>query len=88
MSFGTNATISTQNINNTKNNEPSRIPRWFTQEGQAHLAQLRAKYQTTPQDVYCVNQSVVGMYSSNSCSTCVTNTSYVYQSGSAGGSPY
>lgn len=84
MSYGNN------NIDSNKSNNKNmqQKPRWFTAEGKAFHAALRAKHQTTPQDVYCLNQNVVGMYVGSSCSTCVSNTSYAYQSGSAGGSPY
>lgn len=84
MSYGNNNIDSKSNFKNAS----AQPPRWFTKEGKAHLATLRAKHQTTPQEVYYDNRAVVGMYTSNSCGTCSSNTSYAYQSGSAGGSPF
>lgn len=77
---------------NDKNNKISDIssekPRWFTQEGRAYYDILRAKTRITPQESYCMNQTIIGLSTSNSCVSCISNAPFSYQSGRSGGSPY
>ncbi len=82
MSHGTNYNSSPNNNKTTQS-----LPRYFTKEGRERLARLRYNYKHTPQETYSVNQMPVGMSMGN-CAVCVSNTSYAYASGSAGGSPY
>lgn len=85
MSYG-----STQ-INHNDNKQTSgqhKLPRYFTAEGRARIAEIQHKTKITPHEDYMGTTYVVVVGGCNSCGTIDNNASYSYQAGRRGGSPF
>lgn len=83
-------TLQVNNNNNAnKMSQKSKLPRYFTAEGRARIAEIQQKTKITPHEDYMGSaQYVVVVGGCNSCRTIENNASYSYQAGIRGGSPF